>query len=299
LTLRRARLAQAIALLAVCGVLAGSAALIIPMHASLSAPLDPNIPNEQILIDQGLSGTPDPRQPSSPVAVDRVLVDGAVTYVQYHLNGSLRGRGGFAPQLALTVELYDDHGVLEDHGVRWGESPSDPTPPLPAWFPWHPPVVQRGYAILGPLPATARAAVLRFMSGQSVRVPLHLQTLLRQPARQSNALIQQRGIPFQLTEVTEEHIILGYGSSSYPTGVTLMSHGGHPIGITNVDDECGPNVTTPSGLIFCRVAWVYPPQSRGTRLTLTIASFSGASVLSGYSGLPVGPGPWRFSFVVP
>jgi len=43
------------------------------------APLDPNIPNEQALINAGLSGTPGPGQPAAPVVVDRVLVDGAAT----------------------------------------------------------------------------------------------------------------------------------------------------------------------------------------------------------------------------
>jgi len=50
-------------------------------------PLDPGIPNEQAVIAAGLSGAPGPGQPTRPFAVDRVLVDGAATYVQYHRSG--------------------------------------------------------------------------------------------------------------------------------------------------------------------------------------------------------------------
>ena len=57
--------------------------------AVADVPLDSHIPHEQALIDVGLSGVPGPDQPTAPIAVDRVLVDGAATYVQFHRTGSL------------------------------------------------------------------------------------------------------------------------------------------------------------------------------------------------------------------
>src|SRR5207253_1720647 len=78
-----------------------------------------------------------------------------------------------------------------------GLSPAGWTLPLPSWVPWHPPVVRRGYAILGPLPPTARAAVLRFMNGETVRVPLNL-TALRQRRAYSGPLVQRNGLQFQV-----------------------------------------------------------------------------------------------------
>jgi len=57
--------------------------------AAASVPLDPGIPNEQALIARGLSGMPSPGQPATPIAVDRVVTDGAATYVQFHSTGSL------------------------------------------------------------------------------------------------------------------------------------------------------------------------------------------------------------------
>jgi hypothetical protein len=40
------------------------------------------------------SGTPGPNQPAWPIAVDRVLVDGAATYVQFH-------------RLTLTIPAFE------------------------------------------------------------------------------------------------------------------------------------------------------------------------------------------------
>src|SRR5438874_4434206 len=84
--------------------LGGMALLARPTQPALL--LDPHIPNERALIDLGLSGTPGPGQPTRPVTVDRVLVDRAATYVQYHLTGPGGPQGDPLPTLA------DDQGVM-------------------------------------------------------------------------------------------------------------------------------------------------------------------------------------------
>jgi len=157
---------------------AGAALLIRP--AAVTVPLDPNIPNEQALIDAGLSGVPAPRQPTSPIAIDRVLLDGAATYVQYHIAGP------HAPQGDPTPTLTDDQGVQVTGDTSSGvSSTTDWLLPfsVPAWLPWRPPTVRRGYIILPPLPPTARAAVLQFGApggpvgpgaGETIRVPTRI-----------------------------------------------------------------------------------------------------------------------------
>jgi hypothetical protein len=69
------------------------------------APLDPNIPNEQALINAGLSGTPGPGQPAAPVVVDRVLVDGAAP-------GASRSSSLSAHRRVHPTKLYGKIGTL-------------------------------------------------------------------------------------------------------------------------------------------------------------------------------------------
>lgn len=260
------------------------------VHALMypSIPLDPHIPNEQILIAEGLSGTPGPDQPTRPIAVDRVLVDGAATYVQYHLTGSLPRGSDMLP--ALT----DDRGTAITSGAFGGVSASQGAMALPAWFPWHSPVIQRGYDILGPLPATARAAVLRFTDGETVRVSLDLRALARQRVRLHGKLVRQGGLQLRVAEVTASHVSVAYAPSADPMGVTLTTPTGRAVPLTKVDDECGG---ASAGLLACRAVWVFPLQRRGTHLTLTIRSFTVPGTDPSAQGL--GPGPWRFVFVIP
>jgi hypothetical protein len=67
--------------LVLLSILVGSALLGARVLTQPTVPLEPHIPNEQMLIAQELSGTPGPNQAAWPIAVDRVLVDGAATYV--------------------------------------------------------------------------------------------------------------------------------------------------------------------------------------------------------------------------
>lgn len=142
-------------LLVLVAMAAGTTLLVHP--TATAVPLDPHIPNAHALSDAGLGGAPDPSQPTRPIAVDRVLLDGAATYVQYHIAGP------HAPSGDPVPTLTDDQGVrVTGDTLSSVSSLTDwPLPvPLPAWLLWHPPTIQRGYIILAPLPPTARAAVL-------------------------------------------------------------------------------------------------------------------------------------------
>ena len=273
--------------------------------AASSIPLDPHIPNEQALIDAGLSGTPQPNQPTSPLAVDRVLVDGAATYVQFHLTESS------GPHLVLPrVTISDDQGGLLNATSR-GSAPFSSgwaslfLSPLLAWSPWRPPLLRRGYYIVdAPLPATARAAVLHIVTRggpvvwETVRVPLNLRALVRQSVshpRTLRVLNVAQGLTMSVAEITDTHLILEYSPDGAPMPASLTSASGTIIHLTNLGSSCGGSTT--SGL-SCRAIWIFPPQRRGTRLTLTIPAFELTATAALGTGIVV-HGPWRSLFLAP
>ncbi len=89
-------------------VAAAAALALLVRPAAAAVPLDPHIPHEQALLDAGFAGAPGPDQPDAPFAVDRVLVDGTATYVQYHMSVPV-GTPTY-PMPALPI-LADGRGV--------------------------------------------------------------------------------------------------------------------------------------------------------------------------------------------
>jgi hypothetical protein len=261
----------------------------VPMARQPTIPLDPAIPNERLLIARGLAGVPSRGQPSYPIAVDRVVTDGAATYVQFRITGAL----GRFPN--VIPDLYDDTGALVNYGGGAGLSPAGWTLPLPSWVPWHPPVVRRGYATLGPLPLTARAAVLRFMNGETVRVPMNL-TALRQRRAYSGPLVQRNGLQLQVAAARDTGLVLSFSPFGHPRGVTLADARGRAVPLRDVGSGCSSSGFADVHLA-CRAVWAYPPQRRSTRLTLVIQSFAAES--SGAVANVVGAGPWRYTFTIP
>jgi len=276
--------------------------------AAASVPLDPGIPNEQALIARGLSGMPSPGQPTTPIAVDRVVTDGAATYVQFHTAPT---RAAGSPVLpSLFPRLSDDTGTPVNDNAELRVSP--PTLallvpfPLPSWFPWRPLVVTRGVFTLGPLPPTARTAVLRFptagplaATGETVRGALNLAALRRVRAY-TGPLVQRAGLQLRVAAARDTGLVVGYGLPDDLTslvslqGVTLRDARGRTVPLTGQSDACASGGIPDVGLA-CRQAWTYPLQPRGTRLTLTIQSFTSDTHPAG----PMGPGPWRLPVVIP
>src|SRR5260370_4460537 len=101
--------------------------------------LEDQIPDEHALIAAGLSGVPAPGQPTRPLAVDRVVVDGAHTYIAYHYTVN-PGRG-FVPTPILT--LFDDRGNLLSAAGDVHCERTRASWPLPSWLPWQPAAVIR------------------------------------------------------------------------------------------------------------------------------------------------------------
>ena len=290
---------RVVGLLLILAVAAGLVLLIRPASAGIA--LDPNIPHERALIDAGLSGAPGPGQPAVPVAVDRVLVDGAATYIQYRIIQPLGTVDDLSP--ALT----DDHGTSLNAGSRGFHSPPGLTLPfpLPAWLPWRPMVSRRAVTIIdAPLPAAARAAVLRFDgpgAHETVRVPLDLRVLVHRHFAYPNTMTRAAGLTLTLQEVSFTHLIYTYvsppnGASAFvPARLLLNDSAGHAVAVATISGECAGNSGGP-GSMSCSQRVVFPPQRAGARLTLTIPA---ASMYSARGSQRLLRGPWRLPFVVP
>jgi len=291
---------------------------------SPGVPLDPGIPNEQALIDAGLSGSPGPSQPTAPIAVDRVLVDGAATYVQYHISGPGGPQGDPLP----TLSLSDDRGVpvTGDSSSGGNAAPDWPLPfPLPAWLPWRPSTIRRGYLILAPLPPTAHAAILQFgtphstlgpNSGETVRVPLGPHASILQRIAHPATTARAAGLTLALRDLGPAHLTYTYASrgglpssftqlhrtysSPAPPGAAfdpagqLVDAAGHLVPTAALGTDC----TSDAQGLRCATTVVFPPQPPATRLTLTISA-----VQVGAWFAPPAPrvtrGPWRLPFTVP
>lgn len=302
--LRGAALRGAALLLLLVAAAAGIALAVQPAAAGI--PLDPNIPNEQLLIARGLSGVPDPGQPTTPIAVDRVVSDGATTYVQFHTSASLRPGGPFWSSFSPSLSDGARAMPISNWSLSFSSLPSPPFP-VPSWFPWRPPVVTRGVLVLGPLPPSARAAVLRFdrlglgaATGETVRVPLTLAALRRIPAY-TGPLVRRAGLELRVAAARDTGLVLGYElpddlTSPVSLGrVTLRDARGRAVPLAmQLSGGCASG-GMPDVQLMCRAVWAYPPQPHGARLTLTIQSFTFDTRPAGL----VGPGSWQLPVAIP
>ena len=261
--------------------------------------LDPNIPNERALIALGLSGTPGLGQPTHPIAVDRVLVDGAATYVQFHLTGDWGGPGEpHAPQgNPADVTLSDDQGTVIDAGMGGSLYLARPSLRLPSWVPWHSPATWRGDIIGSPLARTARVAIIRFGvhgglgAGETVRVPLDLRGLARRHVGHPSAQVRAAGLTLTVQELDFTHLTYTYtipgGSSAFPQSNRLTNGRHVPVPVVTVNGYCSGDTSR----MACAEIEAFPPQQAGARLTLTVPAFQVNNRTL--------KGPWRYSFIIP
>jgi hypothetical protein len=260
-------------------------------------PLDPNIPNERALIALGLSSSPAPGQPTRPIVVDRVLIDGAATYVQWHAPDLAPIHGQFGPQIS------DGRGTaLVGGSVAAGVQPAWSWPiPLPSWVPWHPPTVVRGSAILGPLPATARLAILHWAyttPPETVRVPLDLRTLAARRTSHPGTRASVAGLTLTLHDLAFTHLTYAYvlppnisASSAFAPSAWLSDAHGRRLPAMFIGSGCVGG----AGGVSCTARYSFPPQPQGAHLTLVIPSLQ----LGQLGGGRTIHGPWRLSLVIP
>ncbi len=302
--------------------------------ATPTVALEPGIPNEQALIDAGLSGTPGPGQPTSPFVVDRVLVDGTATYVQYHM--AVPVGTPLYPMPALPI-LADDRGVPVpvSGGDRFSTgdvSSAGVALPvaLPAWFPWHPTTVRRFYAALPPLPARARAATLRFCLtvGQrgcspveTILVPLDPRAAALRHRAHPGTTARAAGVTLALRDLGVTHLTYTYtyaphGGPSYrvasryqvptedlfaPLHDALRDAAGRAVPAIARPTICA----TGTHVLRCATTLVFPPQPPSARLTLAIRAvqlnpFGFPKTRSGPMIVPRPTrGLWRLPVVIP
>ncbi len=296
---RRRTLLRAAALPLLIVAAAAALALLVRPAATV-VPLDPHIPHEQALLDAGFAGVPRPDQPDAPVAVDRVLVDGAATYVQYHM--AVPVGTPLYPMPALPI-LADGRGVPVpvSGGDRFSTGDVSPaagwTLPvaLPAWLPWHPTTVRRFYAALPPLPA--RAVALRFCLNvgqrgcspvETILVPLDPRAAALRRRAHPGTTTHAAGVTLALRDLGVTHLTYTYiyappGGTPYlalprialptpgrdvftPLPDALRDAAGRPVPAVARPTVCA----TRPRLLRCAVTLVFPPQPPGARLTLTI-----------------------------
>ncbi len=268
---------------------AGIAVAVRPTAAG--SPLDPNIPNEQALIAMGLSGSPAPGQPTRPIVVDRVLVDGAATYVQWHAPDLAPIHGQFGPLIS------DGRGTAVVAGSDIaGVQPAWSWPiPLPSWLPWHPPTLVRGSAILGPLPATARLAILHWpytTPAETVRVPLNLRALATRRTSHPGTRASVAGLTLTLRDLAFTNLTYAYTlppnfSAFAPSAWLSDAHGRHFPAMS-----IGSGCLGGAGGMSCTADYSFPPQPQGAHRTLVIPSLQVNGGRTIY-------GSWRLPFVIP
>ncbi len=274
-------------------IAAGLALAVRPTSADV--PLDPGIPNEQVLIARGLSGVPSPGQPTTPIAVERIVTDDLLTYVQFHMTWPPPSS---AAQPFPFSTLSDNTGPPVNTDRTMNLSPLTPALPLPlpSWFPWHPSTIRRGVLTFGPLSPTTHVAVMRLGNGETVRVPVNLAALRRVRAY-TGPLVQRAGLQLRVAAARDTGLVLGYGLTNDTTsfgelrGVTLRDAQGRTVPFAVQNGACSSS-GLPDVQLACRQVWTYPLQPRGERLTLSIRSVAATTT-------PVGPGPWHLFVAIP
>ncbi len=292
---RHAPLLGAGLLLLLIAVAAGIAFAVRPAVADV--PLDSSIPNERVLIARGLSSVPAPGQPTAPIAVDRIVTDGILTYVQFHMAWPATSAAA-RPRPFLFSALSDGTGPPINTDRTMNLSPPRPELPLPlpSWFPWHPSTVRRGVLTFGPLSPSAHIVVMQLGNGETVRMLLNLDALRRVRAY-TGPLVRRAGLQLRVAAARDTGLVLGYGLINDATSfgdlrsATLRDAHGRMVPLIMQSGACSSSAL-PDVQLPCRRVWTYPLQPHGERLTLTIRSFAATTT-------PVGPGPWRLPFVIP
>jgi hypothetical protein len=290
--------AGGVVLLAV--VVGALSVIVLVAHTAPIATLEDQIPDEPGLLAAGLDGVPAPQQPSSPLQVDRVVVDALHTYVTYHYTVD-PGRG-FVPLPILS--LYDDHGNLvsaagevrcERTGTPWT---------LPAWLPWRPTATIRCLDREDtPMPLTARAAEVELdpqlapaiLPGfpapphiEAVRVPLTLTNLAREHVMQPGIIAASQALTLTMASVTNgpafsELIFTFQPPVQRIAQATLQVGSGAHIPIQLQNPICDEGACTQVG--------AFPAQGHGAHAAALVSKIS----VGGGEAV----GVWQFGFTMP
>ena len=263
----------------------GVAILLVRTQPGAAADLYPYPPNARQLIALGLTGKPGPRAQDAPVSIDRVLVDGTQTVVQFHLAAQESGRPVLLPQIALRDEAGTAYQELEG-GIGGGTlAPGRLGFVSGLLAAFGPAASERGFAAFAPLPAGARMALLRVAYGartQFVRVPLNLVALRRIASARLPATVSAFGVSVRVTGLvrvaTSEQV--DYSVDLPPlAGLprirnALYGLGGGRVWPTAGQMSCSPRQPPPGRpryRIRCAISWSFLAVPARTPLTIVVS----------------------------
>lgn len=288
-------------------------ALMIALDAALALPLftilSPSAPRPAYgeptpaldparFVAGGITGRRAPDQPSRPVTVDRVLVDGTATYVQYHI-------------VDVPHDGQPTPGLTDDRGGRYAVAVAPQVVMTPEEFarqmmPWRAPV--RELASFPPLRAGVRSVTLRFVDRlsrpvQAVRILLS-RPVNRWPMTTRTAGTSEVAMAVGLTwgvatvrldlhaTVDRRSVPAGGLSRMLPNG-PLATVRGHPIETLNSDTACR---AAPRGDATCDLWATFASPPPMTRIVVAIPGV----ILydEGGEGHPI-PCPTRLIFAAP
>ena len=282
----RARIALAALLAALLlAAIPGVAILLVRAQPGTAADLYPYPPNARQLIGLGLTGQPAAGAQDVPVAIDRVLVDGTQTVVQFHLAAQESGKQVVLPQIALR----DDAGTLyqeSEGGIGGGALAPDRMGFLSGLLAvFSPPARERGFAAFASLPAGTHAALVRVAYGartQFVRVPLNLTALRRIASKQLPPIVSALGTSVRVTGLVRVAISeqIDYTVDLPPlSGLprvqnALYGAGGGRLWPTAGQMSCDPRQQPPGRTLYrirCAISWSFPALPAGTPLTIAVS----------------------------
>ena len=286
------------AMLLVVAAAAGCIAFIVTQQHPAGA-ADTDIPFEHSLAAMGLVATPGPDQPSGPVTVDRVVVDGEHTYIAYHVKQPWHSE--FANFTITAIP-----GGWLNTGSSTACAPAKSL--LPDWIPWRQSATLNCLSQFESVAPSTRAVRLQISLQQ---IPLHFHS-------GAAAVTLSQGtvyVPLDLHALRQRQSVPLHGTAS-AGGVTVSL--GHlylwPVGGYLEGQVTGPFNSVPEvphayvngrevrnigggdcSNDSCPETWILPHVPHGTHLALVIPQVlvQQTSVASRVRG------PWQIAFTVP
>ena len=263
----------------------GVALLLLRTQPDTTADSYPYPPNGRQLIALGLTGQPAAGAQAMPVAVDRVLVDGTQTVVQFHLAAQESGQAVILPQITMHDEQGQRYQEREG-GIGGGGLAPDRMGFLSGLLAVFSPLAhERGFAAFASLPSGTHAALLRIAYGsrtQFVRVPLNLASLrpiasVRLPSVVSALAVTVRVtrlIRVALSEQVDYSVDLPPLAGLPRIRNALYGLGGGRVWPTAGQMNCSPR-QQPAGQsryrIRCAISWSFPAVPPRTPLAIVVS----------------------------
>jgi hypothetical protein len=260
-----------------------------------AVPSDPNVPFGADLVAAGLSWSPVTGAPTSQGTVERVLMDGAATYLQF----SVAGTAGAPPDLPAPRLSADGGAWVNAATGLQADGPTRSLGYMPGWLPlkhswiWHFVATYPGVP-----PLTTRHIEVTFAGGEQVEVPVDLRALRYLSVRHPRTTARADGLVFTLDAVGTRFITgtsdwLSAGSPTVLDAVLRVA--GRRILLPVIDGDC--SLGAQPGW-RCTTTWAHPARWPGVRAVLTITQDLTGATTIGPTQRPI-LGPWTVPLTLP